>query len=237
MDRKKYKSILVISDSHYPYEHTDMLDFLKAMKRKYKPDKIVHIGDEIDGHSISFHPKDPNLLSPSDEFCWAVTKLEDLYKLFPDVNIIDSNHGSLVYRKGTYHGLPRTVFKSYRDILEAPKGWIWSHDLTLRMSDGMTVYFHHGKTATIGKLSKNMSMSTVQGHYHSKFGVNYWANPLGLYWDMRVGCLIDDKSLAFNYNKTTVDRPIIGTGIIVDGHPRTMPMILDKHGRWTGDLL
>jgi hypothetical protein len=41
------KSILVISDQHAPYHHIDTLDFLKAIKLKYKPDCVVNIGDEM----------------------------------------------------------------------------------------------------------------------------------------------------------------------------------------------
>jgi len=121
-------------------------------------------------------------------------------------------------------------------MLEAPKGWKWSYDLTLKMSDGNNVYFHHSKSSAIGKTSKNMSMSTCMGHLHSRFEIFYWANPKGLFWEMRVGCLINDKSLAFAYNKTTLERPIVGCGIILEGQPRLLPMILDKNGKWIKKL-
>ena len=57
------KSILVISDQHAPYHHIDTLDFLSAIKEKYKPDCVVNIGDEMDWHSISFHDSHPGLYS------------------------------------------------------------------------------------------------------------------------------------------------------------------------------
>lgn len=227
-----YKSVLVISDTHIPYGHPDTLEFLKSLKKKYKPDLVVHIGDEIDNHAISFHDSDPDLMSPGDELQSAIKKLEAFYKLFPKMKLIDSNHGSLVYRKQKTHGLPRWVFKSYREILQAPRGWSWSMDLTIKTPQGK-VYFHHGKNKPVMKTSQNMAMSVVQGHYHENFSVNYWANPNGLFWQMQVGCLIDDKSMAFAYNKCNLNRPIIGTGLIVNGLPVLEPMILDKSGRWT----
>jgi hypothetical protein len=49
---------------------------------------------------------------------------------------------------------------------------------------------------------------------------------------MVVGCLIDDKSMAFAYNKLQLKRPLIGVGIILDGQPKLLPMILNKEGRW-----
>ena len=233
---RRNKTILVISDTHFPYQHPDTIQFLKALKSEYKFDRVIHIGDEIDGHAISFHNHDPDLISPSDEFQLSVERLQPLYELFPKVDVIESNHGSLVYRKGKALGLPRHVFKSYREILKAPRGWKWQFDLTLRASNGENIYFCHGKTAASGRLSKNMGMHTVQGHYHGKFEIIYWANPNGLYWDLRVGCLINGKSLAFAYDNTNLPRPIIGTAVILNGQPRLHPMILDKRGRWTGKL-
>ena len=40
------KRILIISDTHCPYHHPDLIPFLKSLKKKYKPDRIIHIGDE-----------------------------------------------------------------------------------------------------------------------------------------------------------------------------------------------
>lgn len=231
---KIYNSVLVISDLHAPFYHPDAIAFLKALNDKYKFDKIISIGDEVDYHAISFHASDPDLLSPSDELKSAILKLQPLYRLFPKVSLIDSNHGSLVYRKGKFHGLPRSVFKSYREVLQAPKGWHWSFDLTINVTGNKKVYLHHGKSKAPAKLSKNFSISTIEGHFHSEFNIHYWANPNGLYFAMKTGCLIDDKSLAFSYNLTTLDRPIIGCCGVIDGQPKLFPLIKNHYGRWTG---
>lgn len=231
------KRILIISDQHFPYNHVDTIKFLKALKRKYKPDRIVNIGDEIDHHAISFHASDPDLFSPGHELKEAIRKIKPLYKMFPKMDIVHSNHGSLVYRKGKFHGLPRDVFKSYKEVLQAPKGWLWHKDLVIRMSDGMDVYICHGKSAAHSKLSQTMGMSVVQGHFHEKFYIDYWANPKGLFWQMQVGCLIDDESMAFEYNNMNLKRPLIGCGMIIDGQPKLVPMVLNKNGRWIGRLV
>ena len=72
------KSILVISDQHAPYHHIDTIDFLAAIKQKYKPDTVVNIGDEMDWHSISFHDSHPGLYSPSHELQVARKFFKDL---------------------------------------------------------------------------------------------------------------------------------------------------------------
>lgn len=226
--------ILVISDTHYPYNHPDIVAFLKFLKKELRPTRIIHIGDEVDYHAISFHESDPDLMSPGDELKASIARLKPIYELFPEMDLIESNHGSLVYRKGRFHGLPRTVFKTYREILEAPVGWKWHMDLTLTLPNKQKVYFCHGKSKNALKLSQSMGMSTVNGHFHEDFSIQYWGNPLALHWAMVVGCLIDPKSLAYAYNKSNLKRPVIGLGFIENSLPRLIPMILNKKGRWIG---
>lgn len=232
-----YKSILVISDQHFPYNHQDVIPFLRQIKKQYKPDKIINIGDEVDGHSISFHGHDPDLMAPSDELKSAIEKMTPIFEMFPVMDLVDSNHGSLVYRRGKFSGLPRHVFKSYREILGAPKGWHWHDDLIVRSSDDSNIYFCHSRGADVLKVSQAMGMSVVQGHHHSQFEIRYWGNKLGLYFGMTVGCLIDSHSLAFDYGKLTLKRPVIGVGIILNGTPKLLPMILNSTGRWIKKLV
>ena len=52
-----------------------------------------------------------------------------------------------------------------------------------------------------------MGMSAVQGHYHTKFLVSWWANPDNLFFAMNVGCLINQKSLAFAYVPPSYSEP------------------------------
>jgi len=94
----KNERILVISDLHFPFSHPDTITFLGAVKDKYKPDRVISIGDEIDAHAMSFHTHDPDLLSPSSELELAKKYLSVLYRLFPNVDVMESNHGSLITR-------------------------------------------------------------------------------------------------------------------------------------------
>jgi hypothetical protein len=219
---------------HYPYNHADILQFLAALNKKYKFDKVVSVGDELDFHALSFHDSDPDLMAAGDELETAINRMKPLYKLFPEIELVDSNHGSMVYRRQKAHGIPRRAIKPYRDVLEAPRGWRWHEDLTLSLSDGSKAYVCHGQSKNGLTLSQSMGMSCIQGHYHENFEVRYWANKLGLFWSLMVGCLIDKISLAFSYNKLNLKRPIIGCAGIIHGQPRLFPMVLDKNGRWTG---
>lgn len=232
-----YKSILTISDQHMPYQHQDMFPFLRALKKKFKPDLVVNMGDEADKHAISFHASDSELFSAGHELEEAKGYIETMYKIFPEMKLVHSNHGSLHIRKAKVNGIPLKYLKSYNEIYEVPNTWSWHDDLVVKMSNGQKVYFCHGKIKDSAQLSRQMGMNVVQGHYHENFSISYWANPDDLFWGMNVGCLIDNSSMAFAYNKLFPKRPIVGTGVILDGHPRLIPMVLDKKGRWNGKIV
>lgn len=228
IDTKGYDNsrILFISDMHIPYHHKNTLKFLQHLKDKYQPTRIICLGDELDKHGLSFHDSDPDLMSAGDELRAALPVIAELHKMFPKMDLIDSNHGSMVFRKAKAHGIPRHYIKSYNDVLGVGEGWQWHNDLTVILPDGHKVYVHHGKSSDAVKTSQAMSMSHVCGHFHESFGVKYWANPVSLYFAINSGCLIDDASYAYAYNNTNLKRPIIGTSLIIDGVPvmEAMPL-------------
>ncbi len=232
----KNKSVFCIGDLHFPYHHVDTFAFLAAVKKKYKPDRVISIGDEVDGHSYSFHDPNPDLPAPGDELGKAKFYIQRLYKMFPKMDIIESNHGSLIYRKQQAAGLPMGLMKSYNQVYEVSKNWRWHMDLTLKLSNGAFCFFHHSKGGNILQVSQSMGMSVVSGHLHEKMGIQYWANSLGLYFAVQTGCLVDDHSMAMAYNKSNLKRPLLGSVILLNGHPRLLPMILNKNGRWIGTL-
>ena len=225
-------SVLVISDLHIPYHHQDAFEFLKALKKKYKPDLIVNIGDELDHHAISMHEHNPDLMSAGDELKQSKEYVRDLEKIFPEMTLVHSNHSSLVYRRALKYGLPKDYLKSYNEFLGVGEGWKWVDDYTVTLSDGSRCFFTHGISADVLKVAAQYGMNTVQGHFHTKFSIGYFSNPDALIWGMQVGCLINQKSMAFDYAKNFKSRFIVGCGMIIDGQPKLMPMVLNKDGRW-----
>ena len=119
-----FNSVLVISDTHIPYQVPELISYLKLLKSKYKNfDKVIHIGDELDKHAMSFHDSDPDLPSAGDELRMSLPIIKELEKLFPQMDLMDSNHGSLVYRRALKHGIPKAYLRNYNDFLEVGKGW------------------------------------------------------------------------------------------------------------------
>lgn len=218
--------ILFLSDLHFPYHHKNTFEFLQMLKDRYQPTRIIGLGDELDHHAMSFHDSDPDLFSAGDELKFALKYIKQLEEMFPEMTLLDSNHGSMVFRKSKHHGIPRHYLKSYNEVLGVSDKWQWVNDLVLDLPDGQKVYCHHGKSADAIKTSQAMSMSHVCGHFHEKFGIQYWANPNGLFFAINSGCLIDDSNYAFAYNNSNLKRPLIGTSLIIDGVPilEAMPL-------------
>ena len=231
-----HKKILVISDMHLPYQHKDSIKFLKEIKKEFRPDKIVNIGDLLDFHAISMHDSNPDLYSAGMELDKAKEYIKVLEDIFPEVIEVDSNHSSLVYRRALKYGMSKQFLKPYGEFLGTRK-WKWIDDLTLTMSNGQRCFFTHGRSADVLKVSQTMGMNCVQGHYHTKFLISYWANPDNLFFAMNVGCLINQKSMAFSYAKNFKTRFILGCGIILNGIPRLLPMVINKKGDWIGKIV
>lgn len=228
--------LLCISDFHAPYQHPDALSFLFALHKRFQFDHILCGGDEVDFHALSFHDSDPDLLSAGFELERAKQQLVPLFETFPYVDVLESNHGSLVYRKGKHHGMPRQVLKGYNEILGAPTGWKWREEFVYQFSNGHKAVAHHGYSSNTLLASQKRAMSLIQFHFHNDLSIRYWQNREGLFWALQSGCLIDDTSLAMAYNKLTVARPIIGCAGVIEGHPRLFPMPIDRNGRWTKKL-
>ena len=232
------RRVLIISDTHCPWQHRDALKFLSAIKDKYDPDRVIHIGDEVDNHALSFHDTDPDSFSAGEELKRARDVIWQMEELFPKVDVLESNHGSLAYRKAKHHGIPREYLKSYEEILfpDRKTQWKWHFELEIRLPNGQPCYFHHGRSANSLLASQHRGMPIVSGHYHEKYNIQYWGTSERLNWGMSVGCLIDDKSLAFAYNNSNLKRPIIGCGMIIDSLPLLVPLVMKSNGRWNGKL-
>ena len=227
--------ILVFGDMHIPYHREGAIEFLSAINDKYKPTKVICTGDELDNHSMSFHDTDPDCLGAGDELEKAIKYMKELYKIFPTVDLVDSNHGSMVFRKAKFGGIPLKFIRSMKDIIEAPIGWNWHKDYTYTMNNGQDLFVVHGLKKNSRMLAEQYGCCVIQGHYHEDSSVNYSSSPRQLIWGCSCGCLVDDSSLALEYNKTNLKRPILSCVLITNGIPQLIPMVIKNH-KWIGKV-
>lgn len=230
--------ILCVPDLHLPYEHPDALRFISAVIKQYDPNLIVNLGDMLDFHNISFHDSDPNLFSAGDELELAREKIAMWEKVIPEQYIVGSNHGDLPVRKFLNAGLPRQFLRSYNDIYGVSKSWKFIDDLTIETGSRYLpdLYISHGIRKNASQVAQQRGQRFICGHFHENFEIQYAGNPNNLIWSVMSGCLIDKKSLAFNYNKLNLNRPVLGCTVILYGVPFLIPMILDKSGKWIKEI-
>lgn len=226
------ETVLVISDTQCPFQHKDAYKFLEYVKKKYKPTKVVHIGDECDFHALSRYFKDPDGFSAGTELDYAVDALQPLYKMFPKVQVCTSNHVDRPYQRAFEAGLPKSFIKDINEVIKAPKGWEWRDRWVI---DGVS--YVHGHNLPGGKHAIQRACSEYQGpvvfgHVHAHAGVYYKATDNELMFGMNVGCLIDTNAYAFIYGKKYIFKPILGCGIVNKGLPQFVPMLLNTSGRW-----
>lgn len=226
---------IIISDTHFPYHHPDTFAFLAAIKKKYKIQIVKHVGDVIDHHTASFHEIEYGTLSPKEEHERCVHYVQILYKMFPKMTISLGNHDNIPARKAKLAGLSPALFRDYNHLY-GTKGWKWVNKELFKINkDEECLLVHSMGGNTLTNATKH-SFNSVQGHHHSKFGIEYFADCAVLKWSMTVGCLIDPNSEAFKYNASSAGRPIIGCGAIINDMPIAIPMRLNRKGRWIGKL-
>jgi len=208
-------NVLILGDTHLPFCHPNYLDFCKEIQQKCKCKEVVHIGDLVDNHSISYHEHDPNGWSPHDEMKATDKYLVEWFKAFPALSLTRGRHDSLVDRKSKTIGLPRRCFLPYREIWNLPRKWVDGFEFVI---DGV-LYKHgdgfSGKYAHVTAASR-ARMSTVIGHTHSYAGVEWEASEKDCIFGMAVGCGIARHKYAFAYGKDFPRKPIISCGVVTD---------------------
>jgi predicted phosphodiesterase len=222
----------VIGDTHLPFEHERYIKFIYDAFKAYGVDKIVHIGDLVDNHAISYHESDPDGLSSGDEGRAVEKKLKKWFYAFPELSIVMGNHDKLPERQAKTHGLAKRFIKSFRDVWNLPEKWEVYPDYLI--IDG--VYYCHG-TGSSGKnaafnLMLAKGQSVVMGHVHSFGGVQWKADHKGKYFGLNVGCGIDVEKYAFEYAKDYKWKPTLGCGIVMDGKQALfIPMDFPKYSK------
>ena len=229
--------VLVVPDLQIPFNHQDSIPFLITVNDKYKCNEWVNIGDELDFSTLSVsHLPDPDGIGFKEEFSQALEVLKEFYKIWPKTKVCVSNHTIRPIKKAIYAGVPSMFLKTYQEFLCAPSTWVWRDEWEI---DGVRYIHGEGLAGQVAhiKAAHGARISTVHGHLHSYAGINYLNNYKGqLLWGMNVGCLIDEKSYAFKYQKHFLHKPTLGCGIVIDGGPQFIPMILDRKLRWIGKI-
>lgn len=213
------KNVLVIGDLHEPFCLNDYLDFCRFQQERFNCGTIVFIGDVIDNNYSSYHDSDPDGLSAGYELNYAIERVQDWYKVFPEAIVTIGNHDRLAYRKAFSGALSKKWVRSLNEVLQVPN-WHFYEEIEI---DG--VVYSHGEGGTARNKMKHHMQSTVQGHFHTQSYVDYIAGRKEQLFAVQVGCGVDAESYALAYAKKGPNQ-IIGCAVILDGGK--LPIIINK---------
>lgn len=207
---------IFIGDLHEPFTDPRYFDFILNIVNKYKIDKVVFMGDEIDNHAISYHEKDPNGYGIRQEYDLAVLGLEKWFKAFPNSDVLTGNHSSLIKRQVKSAGLLNDWVKPLNDLYKVPT---WKFHTEFETDKFVCGHGDDGKNLKTKIL--HWGKSYIQGHYHSESNLFFTSeNHFGL----QVGCGVDKTSYAFKYAGKGAKRFIHSAGTYIEGNPGLLTM-------------
>lgn len=219
------KNVLIIGDSHIPFERDGYLEFCRKQQEKFDCGTVVHIGDVIDSHFSSYHETNPDGFSAGDELKLSIDKLKSWGYTFPVLKACFGNHDLLIQRQAYSAGVSQKWIKGFNEVLELP-GW----DFDMEHEIEGVIYTHGtGTSGENGAFQKalNRRKSVVSGHLHTIANIKWNVSEADRIFAMQVGCGIDDKAYAFEYARGIVKKSIISCGVVLSGElPIIIPMTL-----------
>jgi len=212
------KNVLVISDTHIPAVHKDALQALQKAYNEYNITDVIHIGDIIDLHTVSYHETSQDAPGVNTEIELVKADLKEWYDAFPEMTIMLGNHDRLIDRKAQTSKIPEQFIKGLNDVLEVPT-WSFVDSLTIGK-----VFFTHGIGMSAERRAQLIGKSVVQGHHHSKKYIKYVDVSHDVF-GMQVGCLIDKETYNMEYAKHSVIA--LGFAVILDVENTPIPILLN----------
>ena len=211
------KNILIIGDTHLPYEKEGYLQFCMEQYKLFNCDTVIHIGDLVDSHATSRHPSVPDAYSPGDELNYSIDKLKSWYKAFPNMKVCIGNHDVRANKIASDAKIASKWIKDYNEVLEVPT---WEFREYFEIGD--TVYIHGtgttGMTAAYTR-ALNLGKNVVIGHLHTEASIIHHRLRDAVVFGMIVGCGVDETSYGMNYAKNFPKKSIISCGLVLDGQP------------------
>lgn len=218
------EATLVIGDTHCPAmlrsKRKNYIDHLLMVYEKYECSHVVHIGDLVDNHALSYHnPKAPRLKDPIKEYEKALFQIRELTSAFPEnVDLMLGNHDALPWRLARDLSIPDDMLKDFAAMFELPDGWTVHERFSQLVRHG--VIYQHGDRGRNSALLNSQAefVPVVQGHHHQKCGVTHYSNRKQRTWAVQTGCGVDEKHLSQSYGVKYNGRPVHACAVVFGNH-------------------
>ena len=193
---------LIIADTHFPYARKDWFEYVSAMKAKHNLNRLIHLGDLVDHHTISRHQASPDALSTIGEYQLALSQVQQLIELFPEAILVVGNHDDRVFRQAGTVGISSMMVKPIHDLYKLPDTWQVCKNGFLKTKHGNSVILHGNDFSGPGAADKwrtKLQSSVIMGHVHTAANVRFYATPSSFQFSAICPCLADEKSIAMQY--------------------------------------
>lgn len=219
------KTVLVVPDTHFPFECKKSLAKVHAVAKEIQPDLIIQVGDLYDMFSYSKYAKSLSVMAPKEESARARVCAEKMWTKFR----ADCQKARLVQLVGNHDERPLIKilektpenehiafdwfrrfmsFEGVETILDAKQEFIY---------DG--VCYMHG-FRKFGEHALYNQMNTVCGHLH-RGAVQWEQNINGSYFELNAGFLGNKSTKAFDYrSQKKLNKMTLGFGLIDRYGPR-----------------
>lgn len=221
-----FKSTLCIGDSHYPFVHYDTLCLIYEFADRYKPERIIQVGDLYDMFSQSRFPRSMNIYNPHEEMSvgkkMAAEMWETLRRMSPSAECYQllGNHDVRPLKNILAKAPELEVFMDIKPFFTFD-GVDTSFDIRQELNlDG--VLFHHGHYSKLGDHMKYNGASTVVGHSH-RGGVHCQNFNEEIRWELNCGYIGDPTTKALGYTPQRITHWTHGFGFIDALGPRFIP--------------
>lgn len=221
----KKDNFLFIGDIHLPFEHQRALEFCKSLQKDFDVphSNIYSVGDLVDLYHFSRWPKSPDArLTVNQELDLSREKIRKWSRAFPEMHICESNHDSRIMKKALQAELPSQVIRSFQEIFELPDQWQIKEQFVICGPDILVCHGEEFPCALQAAIAYGLNV--VQGHHHSKFGVQYRASRMQELWGAATGWLGDAEQFAFAYGIHSKQKMILGSIVVVNGVPYPIPL-------------
>lgn len=227
MKRYKHNRVMCFGDTHAPFEHPNALEFLADTASDFEPDTVVHTGDLTDSYNFSRFAKDIAGESVGKELKRMRKFTAELGTLFPNIEMVKSNHDVRLWQSARMAGIPRECLIPWDKLIGAEDfNWRLHDDYFFTVdADRSKWQVRHHATGTALTTSQKMGRNVVLGHNHTRQGAYRWSPERNkALWGVDTGCMIDSKAYAFRYAGANAIQQVTGAILIEEGIPRILPL-------------
>ncbi len=224
-----YTPTVVIGDTHFPFVDQRVLDSIYEFIGKYKPGRVIQIGDLFDMYAHSKFPKSMNIYTPNQEedlgVAGAKTMWQTIRSLVPKADCVQL--------KGNHDVRPVKRTLETNPASERATEFYLNHIMSFEgvntIQDSRQEYivegimFHHGYKSKLGDHMGHNLMNFACGHSH-KGGVIYRRIRGQTIWELNAGLCGDPESKVQSYTAQKNHDCTVGFGFIDEYGPRFIPL-------------